>query len=62
MAVATNQLIHREDGHVGGGPVLTGKTLYIGTLAFVDAANGYLTDVINAGANKLAGAIRSGQN
>lgn len=56
MAVTENQLISREDGIVGGGPVKAAKKLLQGTLAFIDA--GYLTDETNAGANKLAGVVR----
>ena len=56
MAVTENQLISREDGIVGGGPVKAAKKLLQGTLAFIDA--GYLTDETNSGANKLAGVIR----
>ena len=51
MAVTANQLITREDGNIGGGPVLAAKTLYGGTLAFVDATTGYLTNITNSGAN-----------
>ena len=58
MAVTANQLVNREDGNYGGGPVLTSITLYIGTLAFIDAANGFITNVVNSGANKFAGITR----
>lgn len=56
MAVAENQLISREDGIVGGGPVIADTVLYIGTLAFVDATTGFITDV--ATSNKFAGIVR----
>ena len=58
MAVTANQLVTREDGILGGGPVLAAITLYIGTMAFIDAANGYITNIINGGANKFAGIVR----
>ena len=58
MAVAENQLISREDGIVGGGPVIADKTLYIGTMCFIDAATGLYTDIINGGANKFGGIVR----
>lgn len=58
MAVTENQLIHREDGIVGGGPVAAGEVLYIGTLAFVDAASGFIVAAAAAGANKFAGVVR----
>ena len=58
MAVTANQLISRQDGDIVEGSVLTAITLYIGTMAFIDAANGYITNVINAGANKFAGIVR----
>lgn len=58
MAATSNQLITREDGIMGGGPVLTAITLYIGTMAFIDASTGYITSAIAAGANKFAGIVR----
>lgn len=58
MAVTENQLISREDGNLGGGPVNADTNLLVGTAAFVDAVTGGMTDIINAGANKLAGIVR----
>lgn len=58
MAVTANQTISRQDGDIGGGPALTAITFYTGTMAFIDAANGYVTNIINSGANKFAGIVR----
>ena len=40
--------------------VASGKTLYAGSLCFIDASTGLATDITNSGANKLAGLVVDG--
>lgn len=56
MAVTANQLVtaQQPDGLVGY-PVLASTHIYKGTMCFVVAASGYLTDDDASGANAFAG-------
>lgn len=58
MAVTANQINRmRNPGKKQSFPALTAKTFYQGTLAFIDAATGYLTNDDNGGANAFAGIV-----
>lgn len=57
MAVTENKTIKRQDGDTGSCPVAASKTLYEGTMCFFDA-DGYLTDIVNSGANVFAGIVK----
>lgn len=57
MAVTADQMIVGTPGVRGGGPVGAAIVLYEGTMCFIDATDGQLTDTDNAGANKFAGIV-----
>jgi len=60
MAVSANQLAS-FDGKARRAPrkVLAAKKLYDGTIAFIDATTGYLTDISDSGANKFGGIMEA---
>lgn len=61
MAVTAGQYTQmRNAGFLGDGPVGAAITLYDLTMCFIDATDGQLTNVINAGANKFAGIVAQG--
>ncbi len=61
MAVTAAQYTQmRNAGFLGDGPVGAAITLYDLTMCFIDATDGQLTNVINGGANKLAGIVAQG--
>jgi hypothetical protein len=57
MAVTANQITPRRNGDRASCPVAASKRLYGGTMVFIDATTGLLTDTHNAGANKFAGIL-----
>jgi hypothetical protein len=60
MATTANQLMrHRNAGSRRSQPAKAAKHFYEGTLAYNEAASGYLTDVISTNANKFRGIVIS---
>ena len=56
MAVTAEQRMKIQGPrHTGFGPVITSVVLYGGTMVFVDASTGYLTNDDDGGANAFAG-------
>ena len=64
MSVAEDQYTEKKGGMSSliDVPALAAKVFYHLTMAFIDAANGFATDVINAGANKFAGIVAQNQS